>query len=83
MFYKKEIKFDTMLDLVPYLPYIISVMISDKDHEYIEIGEKSYIDRKYIQGLEFGYDSINTYNYDMKELQKEYVSTIKELENCM
>ena len=83
VYYIRQIKFDTMLDLVPYLPYVVSIMINDNDHEYIEIGEKSYIDRKYIQGLEFGHDSIDTYNYDMKRLQEEYVNTIKELEDCM
>lgn len=79
VWYTREIHFDTMLDLVPYLPYIISMMTSDSNHEHVEIGERSYIDRKYLQGLEFGNDPIKIYDSDMKKLQEEYIDTIKKM----
>ena len=79
VFYKREIHFDTMLDLVPYLPYIISIMTSDENGEYIEIGEHSYIDQQYLENLKYGYDSSKTWKFNMKRLQEEYIETIKNM----
>ena len=79
MFYKREIHFHDMLDLIPYLPYIICVMSSDANSEYVEISNRSYIDQKYLEALEYGYDRTSSYEWDMKELKKEYITTIKEL----
>lgn len=79
IFYRRKIHFDTMLDLVPYLPYIIGIMASDENGEYIEIGEHSYIDQQFLENLEYGYDSSNIWKSNMKRLQEEYIETIKNM----
>ena len=79
VYYTREIHFDTMLDLVPYLPYIVSTMASDENGEYIQISSRSFIDQEYLDSLKYGYTKDKMYNYNMKELQQEYIDTIKEM----
>ena len=78
VYYTRDIHFDTMLDLVPYLPYIIAMMTSDENGEYIVISEKSYIDSYYLECLEYGSDVTATYERNMSFLQNEYIKTLED-----
>ena len=66
---KKEIHFDTLLDLIPYYPYIIVIAYSSKDHEEIIISNKSYIDQQEEMYLKYGHNSklVDMYREDLKE----------------
>ena len=44
MYITVEIKFATLLDLIPYYPYIISICYSDKDKEIVYISTTSEVD---------------------------------------
>ena len=69
VFIKLEIHFDTLLDLIPYFPYLVTIMYADKDKEVIYITRESYVDTQYKKLLDGGFES-QLYSYYKKELQK-------------
>ena len=68
VFIKLEIHFDTLLDLIPYFPYLITMMTADKDGEIIYITRESYVDTQYKKLLDSGFET-KMYDYYKKELQ--------------
>ena len=76
VYYNREIKFDTMLDLVPYLPHIISTMSSSENKEYVEIMNMSWPYHEYLEGLEYGVDRSNQLKHYQQKLQEEYRETL-------
>ena len=73
------IKFDTILDLIPYYPYIISCCASSPEGETIYISKKSYIDEQIDSYLKTG-RSLDFLNHYKKELQNHYIEIVKRLE---
>lgn len=73
----REVRFDTLLDLIPYYPYIIGMCASNKDGEYVEISSESYIETRFKQSLEYGFDRTSTVKIFNKLLQEHYLEVIK------
>lgn len=72
VYFEMPIHFDSILDLIKYYPYIISVSCWDgeKKKSHIIISNQSYVDEQYDEMLQFGHLSMKDY-YD-KELANYY-----------
>lgn len=68
---KREIKFDTLLDLIPYFPHIVTVMTHTNGKKYVEITRESFVDIEYLNFREYGSES-SLHDYYKKELQDFY-----------
>lgn len=68
-----EIKFTTLLDLIPYYPYIITCMFSDKDSSKVIISNESFVKTEFKSHLQYGYISGLDYN---KVLQNHYKDVV-------
>lgn len=66
-----DIKFDTLLDLIPYYPYIVCMSYSDSDKQIVYISQESYVDEERDGHLENGYYS-DFWQHYKKELQDHY-----------
>lgn len=71
-----EVKFDTLLDIIPYYPYLVSMCYSDKEREVVFITRESYTDSSFKSGLASGYLAGMKPFYD-KTLQEHYLDVCK------
>jgi hypothetical protein len=71
----KKIKFDTLLDIIPYYPHIVSFMSSDSQTMFVVISGESYVDYQYEEFRKFGSES-SMYDFYRKELQNHYVEVV-------
>jgi len=72
----KTIVFDTILDLIPYYPYIVSFMRSEEDCKmFVVISGQSYVDHQEEEARKHGYN-IEMTNYYRKALQEHYVEIV-------
>lgn len=73
----REIKFEEPLDIVNYLPHIVSSMFSSKDTMTVYISEQPYPEREYYTNRQFGHTDYNhiyeTYKKNLKEFVKRLV----------
>ena len=78
----KEIRFDDILDLVPYFPYIIGMCVSDTDHETVFISRHSYVDEQEENFIRHGLRSMA--DHYRKALKETYINYVRELDkkNC-
>ncbi len=76
VYFKKEIKFDSILDLIPYYPYIVAFAFADNDSAHIEISLKSYVDEAYDVGLRYGVIPTSTFEHYKKCLQEHYLDVV-------
>ena len=60
---KTEIRFNNLLELIPWLPYIIAEGAYTIDKEVIYIGKHNYAERHYEEMLNYGYDSELIHDY--------------------
>lgn len=71
-----DIKFNTLLDIIPYYPYVIAAMSSSEDSEYVVISTESETEYNFERSLKSGsiahFPSI--YNED---LQKHYLEVCR------
>lgn len=67
----KEIHFETLLDIIPYYPYITSSICSTADSMTVFITEQSYIDIQEASLLQYGYFS-TVWNHYRELLQDHY-----------
>lgn len=72
----KHIKFDTIIDLCKYYPYIVAVMCSNPESTYVQIATKSEIDSWYEKGLYWGTEHFLLQHYE-NELTQEYIRLAK------
>ena len=72
----KEIHFNTILDIIPYYPYIVTTMCSNNDKLKIFISQESFVDNEERKLLNAGYES-TMYEYYKKELQKHYIDVVQ------
>ena len=72
----KEIHFDTILDIIPYYPYLVTNMDSINDELKIFISDESYVDTKERKYLQEGYVP-TVCDYYRKELQKHYIEVVQ------
>ena len=66
-----DIKFDTLLDLIPYYPYIVSMSCSNNGKETVYISQDSFVDEERDEHLENGWYSDYWQHYK-KDLQDHY-----------
>ena len=66
-----DIHFNTILDLIPYYPYIVTSCCSSNGKETVYISNSSYVDKQRDSLLEGGYDSL-MYEHFKKDLQNHY-----------
>lgn len=71
-----DIKFNTLLDLIPYYPYIVSASCGGT----VYISEQSYVDEERDDHLEHGWYS-DFWQYYKKELQEHYKEVVLEYYN--
>lgn len=76
----REIIFDTLLDIIPYYPYIIGFSYSSGETEHIVISSRSFIDDQRKELLELGLDC-SYYNHYEKDLQKHYIDVVNRYYN--
>lgn len=67
----KEIKFNTLLDIIPYYPYIVSSCCSSDGKQTVFISSQSYVDEQEETALQYGRES-SMVAYYRKELQDHY-----------
>lgn len=67
-----DIKFDTLLDLIPYYPYIISVACHNEEGAYIVIGDRPQYLRERDNSLSSGGRVSNYWQSYAKKLQDHY-----------
>lgn len=72
------IKFETILDLIPYYPYVISFCASDAEGETVYIANKSETDYRVESCLKYG-SSLEFIYYFRKILQNHYIEVVNRL----
>lgn len=72
----REIKFNTLLDIIPYYPYLVTTMYSSNDELKIFISKESFVDTEGRKFLQAGYESTMC-DYYRKELQKHYIDVVQ------
>ncbi len=66
-----KIHFDTLLDLIPYYPYIVTIACSNNGKQIVYISNQSFVDEKIDDHLKCGYYSESWQHYK-KQLQEHY-----------
>ena len=66
-----DIHFDTLLDLIPYYPYIVCMAACDKDSETVFISSEPFPIEERDDHYKYGYDS-KMWEYYNKKLQNHY-----------
>lgn len=75
-----DIHFDTLLDLIPYYPYIVSIVTQGDDRQVVYISDQSYVIEARNSSIENGHFD-NFWEYDTKQLQKHYIDVVLEYFN--
>jgi hypothetical protein len=73
-----EIKFNTLLDLLPYYPYIITMIVSDQEHERVYISNSSYVDMYTNDVVNYSEPKFRMLEIYREELKKHYIKVITE-----
>lgn len=71
-----DIKFETLLDLIPYYPYIVSACASDKNEMYVVISKKPWPVEERDNLLQRGGWSYDVCEYYAKKLQDHYKEVV-------
>jgi len=66
-----DIHFDTLLDLIPYYPYIVTMSCSNNGKQTVFISSQSFVDEEVDDHLKHGYYS-EFWQYYKKQLQEHY-----------
>ena len=75
VYIRKEIHFETLLDLIPYYQYLVSASSHSNGKTTVYITDESYPDIRYKEGLTYGYDT----NGDLSkhDLAEHYIEVVK------
>lgn len=76
IFITKEIHFNTILDLIPYYPYIVTMSNSLNEKMTVFISQESFVDSEERKMLNVGYESTMP-SYYRKQLQKHYIDIVQ------
>ena len=71
VYFTETIEFKTLLDLIPYYPYLVSACVSTESKTTVYITKHSFVDDEYEDHLRNGWRS-NMWRYFKKELQDHY-----------
>lgn len=66
-----DIRFDTLLDLIPYYPYLVSFCYSSDGKQTVYVSDESFVDEERDEHLERGWYS-DFWQHYKKELQDHY-----------
>lgn len=72
-----EIHFDTILDLIPYYPYLTGLVFSDSEKMTVYISNQPYTIKVRDGLLNSGYDGQKSYEYYTKRLQAHYGTVVQ------
>jgi hypothetical protein len=72
-----DIHFDTILDLIPYYPYIVSMCCYSEDKAVVYISDESFVIEERNRHYKNGYFS-NFWEHYTKELQNHYIDIVNE-----
>lgn len=73
-----EIHFNTILDLIPYYPYIVSSMFSNNNQKIVYISDEPYTIEERDNMLKIGHSgSLSMYEHYAKELQEHYIEVVQ------
>jgi len=75
VYIETDIHFDTLLDLIPYYPYIVSCAACDGDKQYVVISKESFVDSEFKEHLQYGWISGVDYK---KKLQEHYLEVCRD-----
>lgn len=70
-----DIHFDTLLDLIPYYPYIVSMSYSSNDKQIVYISSQSFVDEEVDDHLEHG-SYFDYWQHYKKKLQEHYQEVV-------
>lgn len=73
-----EIHFNTILDLIKYMPYHVYQECGSPNGLYVVIGSNSYVESEYQEHLQYGFESMR-YIYD-RNLRDLYVDIVRRLD---
>lgn len=76
IFITKEIHFNTILDLIPYYPYLVTMSSSSKEKMTVFISQESFVDSEERKMLDAGYESKLCHFY-RKNLQEHYIEVVQ------
>ena len=76
VFITVDITFNTLLELAPYFPYIVSAASCDKEEEYIVISDQPWPEEEYDDGLKHGFEHPRNY-YSHRLAEYIYEITIR------
>ena len=68
VYINKDIKFDNIVELIPYFPYIIAASGYYNGKEWIYLSSESYIDKRYKEDIRYGNDGDYWNHYYRKTL---------------
>ena len=71
----KAIHFETLLDIIPYYPYLISMSASSDGKEFVVISDNSFVETAENESISYGHTSTLA-GYYRKELQNHYKDVI-------
>jgi hypothetical protein len=72
----KSIRFNTLLDIIPYYPHIVSFMSGGEDGKlFVVISGQSYVDHQEEEARKYGYKNEMTVYY-RNRLQEHYVEVV-------
>lgn len=68
VYVNKPIKFETLVDLIPYFPYIVACHSYSRDsYEFVCLSSESYIDQSYHDSILYGNTSAEELNYTYRK----------------
>lgn len=73
----KKIKFETLLDIIPYYPYIVSFMSADDKSTFVVVSSESHVESEYLKFRGFGSEPLMAEHY-RKELQNHYIEVVNQ-----
>ena len=68
VYINKEIKFDNIVELIPYFPYIIAACSYSNGEACVYISSESYMDKRYKEDIKYGNDGDYWNHYYRKTL---------------
>ena len=76
----REIHFNELLDIIPYYPYIVTIMVSDGGTMKVFISSESYVDTQERESRVYGMNG-KFYEHYRNHLQRHYIEVIEQYYN--
>lgn len=77
LYFDCKIRFDTLIDLIPYFPYLVTIAACTREKETIFIANKSYVESQFEESFNFSsgpnYSSFNYYRTELSNLYRDVI----------